>query len=89
MLEQKAFLETRLKAGEDVMKSTEGYELEGLKEELQKIPVEKMKSKKLQALSEVARRVIMRKDAEKSLVDLKESMVELQKQIDFIDKKTD
>ena len=89
LCEQKALLETRIKAAKDVMKSTEGFDLEGLKESIDKIPVEKLKMKKLEPLNELARRVVMRQDASKSLVVLEKNMGKIQEQIDFINSKTD
>lgn len=84
--EQKALLTDRKQKAEDVIKQTDGFNLEGMKEAIQILPLDKIRSKKLQELNEVAKCVLMANDAQKNLVVIEQNISKIQKQIDFLTK---
>jgi hypothetical protein len=84
LTEQYEMLMQRLVKAEETVKETEGFDVPELKERFDKIPQEKLNSKKLSALNDVAQRVLMRTEAEKTIGVLKDNIDKILDQIVFL-----
>lgn len=84
LLDQYELLEKRKKAAMEVISETSVAEVEGLRDALNKIPTDKLKQKKLLYLNEMAKKALMRNEAEANFKVINKSMLKIKEQIDFI-----
>ena len=80
--EQKTMLEERLKKSNEVIEQTAGYDNEQLLASLEKIPADKLRTKALKPLSDMAQNIHMNLNTKRNIELLEQSLVDINSQLE-------